>query len=437
MKVLQQNHFSFMNQSPNKTALLLWILLTILLVFPLLLSQFPQISGEKLYGVGTIDRHDLSLTWKNISTGKFQDDADRLIRQDIGLSNYWVRLHNEINFRAFRYSNTEKLVLGKNDCFFEEIYITEYLGHNYIGEYFIRKKVANLKRLQELLEKQYNKHLILVFEPGKASFSPEAIPDRYRPEQKGTSNYEGFTRECNRQGVGYLDLNRYFVEQKPLHPHKLYSKYGVHWSSYGLWLAADTLTGFLERTCGIDLPDCLVLGDSNSTRNKDLDFDLEPPMNLLCELPHETMNFPIRTFRYDSTRHARPRAFTIADSYYWSIWNSGIAQNLFSDNTFWYYNRTVYPDIWDPIVWADKSKLKETIERNDIILLMITEANLYDFGWGFVEEALAVLDSTYVPDPEITALNETLGNKETYRALLLRSQREQVPFAELLKPSGK
>lgn len=426
-----------MNQNHNKAALLLWIFIMVLLFFPLLLSQFPQFSGEKLHGISALSRHDAPLTWKEIASGKFQENSDQLIRQNIGLSNNWVRLHNEINFRAFRYSNTEKLVLGKNDCFFEEIYITEYLGHNYIGDYFIRKKVENLKRLQEILDKQYNKHLILVFEPGKASFSPEAIPERYHPEKKGTSNYEGFTRECDRQEVGYLDLNRYFVEQKPLCPHKLYSKYGVHWSSYGLWLATDTLTGFIERTCGIDLPDCLVLGDSNSTLNKDLDFDLEPPMNLLCELPHETMNFPIRTFQYDSTQHARPRALTIADSYYWSIWNSGIAQNLFSDNTFWYYNRTVYPDIWDPIVWADKSKLKETIERNDIILLMITEANLYDFGWSFVEEALAALDSTYVPDPEITALNETLGDKETYRALLLRSQREQVPFAELLKPSGK
>lgn len=432
MKVLQTVFFHFMNRSHNKTALALWIFIVVLLAFPLILSQFPNISGKNLHGVNTIDRHDISLTWEDISSGKFQEDADQLIRQNIGLSNFWVRLHNEINFKMFRYSNTEKLVLGKNDCFFEEIYITEYLGHNYIGEYFIRKKVENLKRLIEILEKQYNKQLILVFEPGKASFSPEFIPDRYHPKRKGTSNYEGFTRECDRQGVDYLDLNRYFVEQKPLRPHKLYSKYGVHWSSYGLWLATDTLMGYLERTCGIDLPECLVLGDSNSTQNKDLDFDLEPPMNLLCELPHETMNFPIRTFRYDSTRHARPRALTIADSYYWSIWNYGIAQSLFSENTFWYYNRTVYPDIWDPIVWADKSKLKETIENNDIILLMITEANLYDFGWGFVEEALAALDSTYAPDPEIVKLNETLGNKNAYRALLLQSQREQIPFAELL-----
>lgn len=422
-----------MNKNRNKTAFLLWIFITVLLFLPLILAQFPKMAGDKLHGIDYVDKKEIPFTGKAVASGQFQENADKLIRQNIGLSNNWVRLYNEIIFSAFRYSNTEKLVLGKNDCFFEEIYITEYLGHNYIGNYFIQKKVANLKRLQELLEQQYNKHLILVFEPGKASFAPEDIPNRYHPEQKGTSNYEGFTKECARQGVEFLDVNRYFVELKPTSPHKLYSKYGVHWSSYGLWIATDTLTRFIERTCAIDLPDCLVLGDSNSTYNKDLDFDMEPPMNLLCELPHETMNFPIRTFQFDSTRHTRPRALTIADSYYWSVCNSGIAQNLFSENTFWYYNRTVWPDIWDPIVWVDKSTVAETIGNHDIILLMITEANLYDFGWGFVEEALDALDSTYVPDPEITALNQLLGDKNAYPALLLQSRREQKPFAEMLK----
>lgn len=426
-----------MNKNHNKTAFLLWIFITVLLFLPLILAHFPKMAGDKLHGIDYVDKKEIPFTWKAVASGQFQENADKLIRQNIGLSNYWVRLHNEINFRAFRYSNTEKLVLGKNDCFFEEIYITEYLGHNYIGEHFIQKKVENLKRLQELIEKQYNKHLVFVFEPGKASFSPEAIPDRYHPKQKSTSNYEGFVRACNAANVHYLDLNRYFVEKKPTSPHKLYSKYGVHWSSYGLWLAADTLTRYIERTCAINLPDCISLGDSNSTYNKDLDFDMEPPMNLLCELPHETMNFPIRTFRFDSTRHTRPRVLTIADSYYWSVWNSGIAQNLFSENTFWYYNRTVWPDIWDPIVWVDKSKLTETIDGHDIILLMITEANLYDFGWSFVEEALAALDSTYVPDPEITALNQILGNKDAYHALLLQSRREQKPFAEVLQKGIK
>lgn len=422
-----------MKQKNDRTSLFLWIFIVILLIFPLILSQFPQIAGEKLNGIARIEKKEVPLSWKSVIEGRFQDGCDKLIRQNIGLSNNWVRLHNEINFKLFRYSKTEKLVLGKKDCFFEEIYITEYLGHNYIGEYFIRKKIDNLRKLSELLENKYDKHLIVVFEPGKASFEPDAIPDRYHPEKKGTSNYEGFVRECTKQGVRFLDLNHYFVEKKASSPHKLYSKYGVHWSSYGLWVAADTLISFIEETCSINLPDCLVIGDSNSTQNKDLDFDMEPPMNLLCELPHEMMNFPIRTFQYDSTQHTRPRALTIADSYYWSIWNSGISQNLFSDNTFWYYNRTVYPDIWENIVWVDKSKLKETIANNDIILLMITEANLYDFGWGFVEEALSALDNNFVQDPEITNLNKLLGDKNSYKSLLLRSKREQIPFADILQ----
>ena len=55
-------------------------------------------------------------------------------------------------------------------------------------------------------------------------------------------------------------------------------------------------------------------------------------------------------------------------------------------------------------------------------------------GYAFKDgRAVWVLDEAKVPDPEITALNQILGDKETYRALLLQSRREQRPFAEVLK----
>ena len=166
--------------------------------------------------------------------------------------------------------------------------------------------------------------------------------------------------------------------------------------------------------------------------NKDLDFDMEPSMNLLFPLPHEQMNFPICTFNNNPAVHQKPRVLTIADSYYWSIWNSGISKNLFSENLFWYYNRTVYPDIFENIVWVDKSKLKETIENHEIILLCITDANLYDFGWGFIEEALTALDPNYKTAPKIQHLNQIMAEKETYQELLKQAEREQVPFSEIL-----
>lgn len=375
---------------------------------------------------------------KTVENGKFQAAKDEQVRREIGFANRWIRGYNELNFRLFRYTTAEKLILGKNDCFYEEMYITEYLGHNYLGKFFIEKKVAELKRLQTLLREKYGIELVLVFEPGKAHFEPESIPDRYHPQLKTTSNYEGFTAACDEAGIAYLDLNAYFSNLKSRSAHLLYSKYGVHWSSYGLWQAADTLSHFIENQCNINLPDIVRDGDSTSRFNKDLDFDLEPAMNLLLPLPHEAMNFPICHFDYQPEKHKRPRVFTIADSYYWSIWERGISGNLFSYNTFWYYNQTVYPDIWEPTVWADKSKLKETIENHDIILLMITDANLYNFGWNFIEEALASLEPTWEEDPYMAALNCIINSKENgkhqwYNNLLKRSQHQQIPFSEVLK----
>lgn len=419
-----------MKKNDTFPAFSLWVSTILLMVLPLILSFFPSISGEKLNGVSEDSLPEISFA--NYLNGSLQANANEYVRREIGLANYWTRAYNELNYRLFRYTNAEKVVLGKEDCFYEEMYITEYLGRNFIGEDLVREKVKALKQLQDLLKTQYDVELLLILEPGKASIYPEFIPARYHPENKTISNFSAFISACDSYKVDYLDLNSYFKQLKPTAPHKLYSKYGVHWSSYGLWLAADTLNHFIESKCGINLPEIIHMGDSNSMYNKDLDFDMEPSMNLLFPLPHEQMNFPICTFNNNPAVHQKPRVLTIADSYYWSIWNSGISKNLFSENLFWYYNRTVYPNIFVNIVWVDKSILKETIENHDIILLCITDANLYDFGWGFIEEALTALDPNYKTAPKIQHLNQIMAEKETYQELLKQAEREQVPFSKIL-----
>ena len=142
---------SIMKIQGNKTGFVLWLLLLPLLFAPLVLAFFPSLSGEKLYGVQ--DTEKAKFSWHHIQNHEWQNSIEDQVKQNMGCANYWVRLHNELNFRLFRYTNAEKLVLGKNDCFYEEMYITEYLGHNYIGKDFVEKKVENLKRLQTCCKK--------------------------------------------------------------------------------------------------------------------------------------------------------------------------------------------------------------------------------------------------------------------------------------------
>lgn len=411
------------------------IVLVILLV-PIGLSFLKSSYGPDLFSV---DRSHVSikdLTLAQFTSNTFQNKVESACKNKIAFGNYWVRFHNEWQYRLFRATKTEKLVLGKEDYFYEEMYITEYLGHNFIGDSLMKKRVEVVKRLQEILKKEYNIDLIPVLEPGKAFFSPEYIPDRYHPEIKGRSNYESFVDWSNKLNINYLDLNHYFKELKKSSPHLLYSKYGVHWSTYGLWTALDTLTHFIERTTELNLPDIQQIGDTNSTFNKDLDFDLEPPMNLLYPLPHETMNFPIKKI-VNNASHTKPKVLTIGDSYYWGLISSGYTTQMFSENVYWYYNKTKWPNIW---AWNDTvnyAEIKQNVLGHRVVLIMITDANIYKFSWEFVEQALLQFDPKNSVDQELLILNQLFRDNNYYNDMRKDAIRQGIPFQDYIEQKIK
>ena len=239
----------------SRGSMILWGVLFFILLSPLLFSGVKSWKGPALFNVVETDLSLDALTLRNVLEGHFQRLVEKKCKEKIAFSNYWIRAYNELLFRVFQKSKTYKLVLGKNNYFYEEIYITEYLGRNFIGDSLMQKKVQYLSFLQKLLLDQYQIYLIPVIEPGKASYNPDHIPDHYRPHIKGKNNYESFVEHATREQVLYLDLNRYFKELRPTVPHPLYSHFGRHWSSYGMWVAADTLTHYLEATCNIKLPE--------------------------------------------------------------------------------------------------------------------------------------------------------------------------------------
>lgn len=362
-----------------KSPRFLFISLLIVMLVPGFLTFFPATRGSALFGVQKAVIHRKSAF--SILCGN-RDVYESMAKQCVGFCNYGVRLHNELNYKLFHYSSAPKLVLGKDDCFFENVYIDEYLGKDFIGDEAIQNKVLVFKHLQDSLHQQ-GTELLLVLEPGKARFEPEYLPDGCHKGDR--TNFDRFLFYCKKYGVRMLDLNSYFCSIKHQVKHPLYSKYGIHWTTFGLWTAADTLRKFIGRECGVPLPTFKHIGDSISDQNKDLDFDLEPPMNLYTKLKHEKLCFPI--MQPEEFSDAKQKALIIADSYTWGLWDRGILTHWFANPEFWYYYNTVYPNIWEPtVIYADKSHLLKKVSDKDVVLLMITDANLRDFGWGFLED---------------------------------------------------
>lgn len=363
--------------------ILLAILMVVLLI-PGLLVVVPSLRGEDLFGVQKVDLREKSAM--SLLLDK-KDEIEDFAKQHVGFCNYGVRFYNELNYRIFNYSSAPKLILGKKDNFYENIYINEYMGQDFVGEDAIRKNVQLLKRMQDSLDKR-GKKLLVVLEPGKVRFMPENLPMGC---SKGIqTNYDTYLFYCQKYGVEFLNLNRYFCENKERVAYPLYSRHGIHWTTYGMWLAADTLQHFIERECRVRLPQIKHVGDSISDKNSDLDFDLEPPMNLWMKLKHEKLCFPMMEFSKESC--PKLKLFLVADSYAWSLWDKGVFAHWFDEPEFWYYNNLVYPNIWGPnAVYANKNNLPQIVEEKDVILIMITDANLKNFSWGFLNELSKIL----------------------------------------------
>lgn len=363
--------------------------LIVIMLIPFAETQLNVFSFRSLDGAfEKADKPELKwFTWKSWFSEKFQTDFNKSLEDNIGFKNFLIRCNNQLDYSLFRRTSTQKAIIGKSDCLYEEGYILDYTGANFVGKDSINNVLKRTKILQDYLKREKNIDLIIVFEPGKASYFPEYIPDRYNAVNKTLSNYLYFSQQCKNMNITHLDLNAWFISMKDTSAFPLFPKYGVHWSTYGMCLANDTLLKFVEKTRSIDLANISLKNYKVTNKSKDVDFDIELTLNLLFQLPHETMAYPEIIIESTDLK-VKPNVLVIADSYYWSIYNSKVPESVFKTHQFWYYNSTIYPDIWgEKAVFVDHSKDKENIEKQDVILIMVTEMNMNKSFFGFVDNA--------------------------------------------------
>jgi hypothetical protein len=76
----------------------------------------------------------------------------------------------------------------------------------------------------------------------------------------------------------------------------------------------------------------------------------------------------------------------VADSYYWGMFNYGFSRDLFGKGQFWFYNNEIYPESFYEQTLVGNVDIKAEVEKNDFIVLMSTDANIYKFAFGFIDD---------------------------------------------------
>jgi len=360
------------------------IFILIVIVLPLFFQIFSFIRIKQLKGYFP-DIKDSSINLKSWFSGNYQNQYEKVFQQKLRIRPILVRINNQLRFIIQKEITDSNVVYGKNGYFFERHYIWTYLGIDFSGEDTIRKKMTEFKKVIDFLEEK-NVKILFIIAPGKAEFMPENIPPEFDLSTKTQSNYVSYKNLCKNMNINHIDFNAYFKQMKDTISFPLYTKGGTHWSIYGSYLAIDTIVKKIEAMLQKDLPDYVYPIYQHTKKVRGSDHDIANAANLLWYNYNEVVLYPYFEIK-DSIGKYKPNIGVIADSYYWTIVNNGVQRLLFNNYSFWYYfkeNHTANAN--SPKVINEISNLKAEIESKDILVFLITDGNLREFSWGFVEK---------------------------------------------------
>jgi hypothetical protein len=384
----------------------LLFLLLLLLFFPLVQNSLRLFEQQPLKGDFEAAR-DIEFSGEYWFSGVFQENKEKYLNENFGLRNTFVRLNNEVKFDLYKKTSNIETVVGKENELFAKAYIDSYTGKNFVGDSLLAKKAETIREIQALLKKQ-GKIFLPVLAPNKARCRKQLLPD-------GTaivspSNYEVLVKLFKQEGVSFLDFNDYFLKNAATSRYPLFSKYGVHWSSYGHALAADSLVKYISWDLGEKMPapdwsDSFYLSDSL----RELDYDAGEGMNLLRTLPSQPLAYA--KYRFRDTSLPRPPVMVVGDSYNFGLELTGIYDTVFSKYMFLYYFNELRPIREDRDAFL-KLNFSEELNSRRVFLLVTTEHNLINYGWGFLEKTLKVLKG----------VNEPLIDETEKQILLMMSQ---------------
>ncbi|MCK9219233.1 MAG: hypothetical protein PHF97_06810 [Bacteroidales bacterium] len=373
-------------------------------------------------------------TWKRWFSGFFQEEYSTRLNDYVGFRKTLIRISNQYDYSFYGIIHANGFVQGRNRYLFEEDYIHEYTGDYFIGKAAIDRKMFRLKNVQDSLE-AHHIPLLVVFEPGKASFYPEYIPSRFHPERKTLSNYEYCLQLSQQLGLSVIDMNRYFLKLKDTSRYPLFPRYGMHWSLYGVPFAVDTLVKSIKKAKGTGIPEFRIQQLTPSQTPLGTDNDIGELLNLACPLKSALGVYPkMKTVHPESKKFS---VLVIADSYYLNIVED-YGKKMFVKQDYWYYNNKLYPyQNNSPPTYVDKSGLFEKLKNYDLILLMVSEINLHCGFWNFADEAY----HAFHPGAKDLLLydieNQIRNDREWFRSTVNKARLQQKPLEQIIRSDAE
>ena len=364
----------------------IFIAFVLLLFLPLLQKSTHLFDLKPLNGAFVSEKPD-TLTINSWFSGNYQIQTDKYLNEHFGFRSSLVRLHNQINFSLFDKNNVSGTVIGKNNFLFQRPYIDSYYGNDFVGEDKILEMAHKTKKVQDTL-KALGVPFIPVIAPGKAWFYSEYIPD-YLRQNKGTTNYDRYKANFEDLGVDFLDLQQWLFQVKDTASFAIFPQYGIHWSNHVGVLVQDTLLKTIDAKTLFSTPKLVMDDYFVSYEFDEKEYDIMTVMNLMHNPKSDVASYTSSYHNEIPVGGRKINLLTIGDSFY-NQFSPEFETNFCEQSAYWYYNKTIVtktPNYPTRIEFVD---LQKEIKKLDALVLLLTEANLKDYAFGFIDKLYSI-----------------------------------------------
>ena len=417
-------------QRHNKTIAV--VVINIVLLLPLILKVI-QLPGFPLAAQGRSEQAPAItvLSWFDKS---FQEACDKHWSSSFGGRDWYVRGYNQIDYALFKKANARYVVIGKENCLYESGYLDAYSGKDFVGSSHIMHQIDRLVMLQEAMLKQ-GKLVLPVIAPGKASYYPEYIPKRYA-QKFGPTNYDVYSKYMQNSNLIYIDFRRWFLANKTISNYPLYPLSGIHWSNYAAVLSFDSILKVTSKVLQVNSPRITINSVDWNEQLQYPDNDIAEGLNLLYPLKNKALAYP--NYKVADSDSAKLNVITIADSFWWYLYSTGLPQACFKKHSFWYYNELQYPQ-------SDKEETKvsnrnyfEQLRAADVVLILYNESNLHRFSDGAIDMCFETFCKPNAEREKMQQLKEKMcDDKKWYEQIKTKAALKQISVDSMLSLDAK
>jgi hypothetical protein len=179
----------------------------------------------------------------------FPQKLENFVSDHFPIRDALIRVQNEVYYRAFNHA--KEVIIGRDGWLSDKEVLNNQLPQlNKISDSDIEYSIKQIKKLQEYLDKNGTKLLIVVV-PMKAT----VYSDRFQGISQTLptpSGLDKFQLALGKNDISYLDLKSEFLEIRNIS--QLYYKTDVHWSTLGAAVAAERIVQYLSDLYGVTSP---------------------------------------------------------------------------------------------------------------------------------------------------------------------------------------